>query len=171
MSSFMNSNKYRFFENVECVEISDNQILLILEEFSIDKINIIKDNFQKYISQDEKREIKIVLMSDRSIVNYMLEKYNSKQYNCSCNILDYPLYRLRRGEYLLYSLCSINKYQKNISNRKPPLDIAEFMIDIEQTVNFICGINTDEDLKFKQDMTDINSKIYNLLSKIYFFMK
>lgn len=167
----MNFNKDIFFGDSECVEISGHQILLILEEFSIAKINKIKENFKKYTSQDEKIDVKMVLMSDRSIVNYLLEKYNSKQYNQGYNMLIYPIYRLRRAEYLLYSLCSINKYQRNISNRKDPLDVSQFFIDIKQNISFIYDKNVDEDLELKQDMININYKIYNLLSKIYSFMK
>jgi hypothetical protein len=90
-------------------------------------------------------DIKLIFLDphDLFIINYIFLK-NNLFFVCNSKKDIYQV--LRQIQYYLFSLCSINKFQKNISNSKANFDEQLFLNNLAARLNLILKNYFDEQL-------------------------
>lgn len=160
-------NETPLSKEIEIIELPENIFIYILPKWSIEEINMIKSKYKEWSKLEHIPEIRIVLSADKQIINYLVSKYLPKLDDFNYNSKGHIPYKLRAQEYILYSLCSINNYQKNISNKRDSIDVSKFILNIESIINFLYKENFNTELELNLNPIDINLNIYNLLTNIY----
>lgn len=156
--------KITFFKEIEILELSENIFVFIVPKWSVDLLNYIKLKYEQSSKQNAYPKIYVLLSTDKDILDYLIVKYLCKFKPSSNFFLNY---KLRAQEYLLYSLCSINKHQKNINNKSNFINVYNVLQNIEFIVNFICKEKESYIIEDNLIAEKLNLYIYNLLTKIY----
>jgi hypothetical protein len=126
------------------IDLSDGTKLVFLDCLSVENLKEIKQVYDNsHTTENPLYNIIIIMVTDTEIIDYIINKFSngSGEIKNTDSQQDYKPYKLRQYEYILYSLCSINQYQKNISNKKNPLDLNKCIADIKSDITYICKNN------------------------------